>query len=140
MEVDFECGLQWSDLSGTSNTRRHCEQCDHAVYNLSGMTEDEAKQVLESHRGQKLCIRFVTRNGRVVHARNAVEQLRLQRRGSRKLVAAALMAQAAFVAFADDPAESWYDPFHAIAEMLTPEPVEEKFTTGNRPVDCDLVF
>ena len=140
MILDFECDLRWRDLHGTSNVRRHCERCDHAVYNLSGMTDAQAKQVIEEHEGKKLCVRIVTREGRIVHARNAEQQLRVQRRGSRKLVAAALLVQSAFVAFADEPAESWYDPFRAIAEILTPEPVEDKFTMGNYAVTSDVVF
>jgi hypothetical protein len=54
------CGVKWAEMIG-DDRRRMCGQCDKQVYNLSGMTRDEAQALLIEKEG-KLCARFFQRD------------------------------------------------------------------------------
>ncbi len=142
MKLAFECDLRWNDLDGTSNTRRHCTDCDRDVYNLSGMTRRQATRLLADD-AAGLCVRFVSRNGQIVHDGDPIAQLRAQRGGAGRLLATAMLAQAAFLTFADDPRAAFFDPFRAVAAQLSPEPVERhdyREAMGNRAVVTEVIF
>lgn len=141
MKLKFECPLTWNDLAGTSTIRRHCDRCDHAVYNLSGMTRDQARRALALHEGagKKMCVHFVSRNGQIVHDGDPLLQLEGQRRGAGKLLAAALLVQTAFAIVADEPSDFYFDPFAAIGVTLN-EPVEQKFEPSTDVVAMGVVF
>lgn len=141
MDSNFECDLRWDDLVGESNMRRHCDRCDRNVYNLSGMTREQAARLIRLHEGAPLCIHYVRRDGRIVHEGDPLQQLRSQRQGSRRLVAAAMAVHAAFAAIADRPAEALFDPFKYVVDALRADPVEEKFYMGaNAEIETELVF
>lgn len=140
MELTFECDKRWDDLDGTSNTRRHCGQCDKHVYNFSGMTRDQAQRFMRRHEGSTVCVHFVRRDGQIVHEGDPLEQLQKQRSGARKLVAVALLAHGAFLLLADDPAEAFFDPFAAVSKILhQDEPPQKTMSTGGELMGS-LVF
>ncbi len=140
MKLSFECDLRWQDLEGASNMLRHCNRCDHTVYNLSGMTRRDAKKVLKLHEGKKVCVHFVSLSGHIVHDGDPLEQLEHQRRGAGRLVAAALIVQAAFVALSNDPVGDYFDPFASLVDALTRERIEPKFTMGANPEVIEAVM
>ena len=90
MKMSFECELGWDDLQGEDNVRRHCLECGHDVYNLSGMSRRDATRLFEEHGVKPPCVRFVSMDGQIVHEGDPLAQLHAQRNGIRTLVAAAV--------------------------------------------------
>ena len=142
MKLKYTCYLNWSDLDGASNTRRHCGDCSRDVFNISAMTRQQAEQVIEEHRERGLCVRFAKRDGQIVHRGDPLEQLRSQRTGLRRLLAVALIGQAGFLALSEDPAEHFFDPFAAAASTIdeSVNTVEQKFKAANESVVMGVVF
>ena len=144
MELRFECERTWEDLDGDDDVRRHCSECDHPVYNLSGMTRRQARRLFDEHGDDIPCVRFVSRAGRIVHNGDPLEQLRRQRHGARKLLAGAVAIHAIVFALSDDPGAYWYDPFGASTAVLEVDSHPRELTGVPAPlasdridVDCD---
>ena len=143
MKLKHSCDLNWSDLNGASNTRRHCTHCSRDVFNISAMTRQQAEQLIEEHQERGLCVRFARRDGRIVHHGDPREQLRRQRTGVRHLLAVALMGQAGFLALSDGPADHFFDPFAAAASSIqeTVDTIEQKFDEpGDVSVEMGVMF
>lgn len=124
MELRYECDYRWEDLAGESNMRRHCASCDQHVYNISNMTADQARRLIETYEGsgRRLCVNFVRRDGRIVHRGDPMEQLaqvESQRHGAAKLLATALLVHTGFAAFAENPKDYWMDPFKGAASAVS---------------------
>lgn len=60
VRVASPCKADWDQMIG-SGRMRFCGQCNLNVYNLSGMTRDEAESLIARHEG-RLCIRFYRRH------------------------------------------------------------------------------
>ena len=139
-KLSYTCDLKWTDLEGDSERHRHCQRCDRSVYNLSGMTREAARKVLK--RDGEICVHFVSFDGYIVHDGDPLEQLRRQKLGADKLLAAALVVHAAFITLGG-PERVLLDPFTLIPATLVrvfAEPVEQKFTMGAMPISEDVVF
>ncbi|MFB6263086.1 MAG: hypothetical protein ABEL76_05595 [Bradymonadaceae bacterium] len=88
LEIEFACGQSWSDLVGFG-ARRHCEQCEREVVNLSEMTEEEARDLLSGD--DPPCARIeVDGDGELQFQEES--QLRIQRKGARRLLLGAALA------------------------------------------------
>jgi hypothetical protein len=59
IRVASPCTADWNQMTGDERTR-HCGQCRKNVYNLSGMTRDEAEALLRERNGD-LCVRYYQR-------------------------------------------------------------------------------
>lgn len=59
LRVATPCTARWDQMTGDDRVR-HCDQCDKSVYNLSGMTRDEAEALVIERNG-KLCARYYQR-------------------------------------------------------------------------------
>src|SRR6266513_439997 len=59
VEIDAPCRADWDQMIG-SEQMRFCGQCNLNVYNLSGMTRDEAESLIARNEG-RLCVRFYRR-------------------------------------------------------------------------------
>jgi hypothetical protein len=59
VEVAAPCKADWDQMIG-SEQMRFCGQCSLNVYNLSGMTRDEAESLIARNEG-RLCVRFYRR-------------------------------------------------------------------------------
>lgn len=59
IKVASPCSADWNEMSGNEQ-QRFCGNCQKNVYNLSGMTKDEAENLLLNAEG-RLCIRFYKR-------------------------------------------------------------------------------
>lgn len=59
VEVAKPCPVDWESMTGNERVRA-CEQCSMNVYNLSGMTRDAARALVEEAEG-RVCVRFFRR-------------------------------------------------------------------------------
>ena len=59
VDVAAPCKADWDQMIG-SQQMRFCGQCNLNVYNLSGMTRDEAESLIARNEG-RLCVRFYRR-------------------------------------------------------------------------------
>jgi hypothetical protein len=59
LRIASPCKVDWDTMAGDERVR-YCGQCAKNVYNVAGMTRDEAKKLLEDRSG-KLCLRIYRR-------------------------------------------------------------------------------
>ncbi|MCZ6834660.1 MAG: hypothetical protein O7G85_02705 [Planctomycetota bacterium] len=59
IQIASPCDADWESMPGDKRAR-HCEQCDLNVFNLSGMSRDEAMSLVKKTEG-RLCVRFYRR-------------------------------------------------------------------------------
>ena len=59
IRIASPCKANWDEMPGNEQ-RRFCSQCNLNVYNLSGMTRDEAENLLLAAEG-RVCVRFYRR-------------------------------------------------------------------------------
>jgi hypothetical protein len=59
IKVASPCSADWNEMYGDSR-KRFCGDCKLNVYNLSGMTRDEAEALIMNAEG-RLCVRFYRR-------------------------------------------------------------------------------
>lgn len=84
IRVAAPCTADWNQMTGDDRTR-HCGECKKNVYNLSGMTRDEAETLLIERNGD-LCVRYFQRHdGTILLADCSVG---VKRRRGRRLIAA----------------------------------------------------
>ena len=98
IHVASPCPASWDAMTGDDRVR-HCAQCDLNVYNLSDMTRDEARALIESREG-RLCVRFYRRDDGTMLTRDCpVGWQRLRRAARRARVRAAALLACLFPAF-----------------------------------------
>lgn len=79
VRVASPCKADWNQMTGDDKVR-HCAQCRLNVYNLSGMSREEAESLIQAKEG-KLCVRFFQRADGTVLTRDCpVGFARVQRR------------------------------------------------------------
>jgi hypothetical protein len=76
--VASPCHASWEGMVG-DNRSRFCGECQKNVYNLSGMTKDEAEALVNAREG-KLCVRFYRRADGTVLTEDCPVGLRWARR------------------------------------------------------------
>ncbi|MEP7211684.1 MAG: hypothetical protein ABI791_01315 [Acidobacteriota bacterium] len=59
LKIASPCSASWNEMYGNER-KRFCGDCKLNVYNLSGMTRDDAERLLVSSEGQ-LCVRYFRR-------------------------------------------------------------------------------
>jgi hypothetical protein len=59
LKVASPCPALWSDMAGDDRTR-FCDSCKKNVYNISGMSRDDAFALIEEREGD-VCVRFYQR-------------------------------------------------------------------------------
>jgi len=74
VEVAAPCKADWDQMIGSEQTR-FCGQCSLNVYNLSGMTKDEAESLIARNEG-RLCVRFYRRTDGSIITRDCPVGLR----------------------------------------------------------------
>ncbi|HEX3763865.1 MAG TPA: hypothetical protein VHW23_34455 [Kofleriaceae bacterium] len=91
IRVASPCTADWERMTGDHQVR-HCDDCRKDVYNLSGMTRDEAEALIRGHNGE-LCVRYYRRHdGTILLADCTVGVERLRRRTKTAARAAMLVA------------------------------------------------
>lgn len=89
------CNADWNEMYGDDRTR-YCGDCKLNVYNLSGMTRDEAEALIMNAEG-RLCVRFYRRaDGSVITQDCPVGWARVKQRTKVWAAAFASMVTALF--------------------------------------------
>ncbi len=91
LRVAAPCSKQWADMSGDERSR-HCNDCNQSVYNISGLTRDEAQALLIEKEG-KLCVRYFQRSDGTVLLKDCT--IGVSKRRKRRLFAAGAVAMLA---------------------------------------------
>ena len=97
IRIATPCTADWSQMTGDDRTR-YCGECSKNVYNLSGMTREEAEALILEKEGQ-LCVRYYRRaDGTILFADCAIG---VRRRRRRRVIAgaAALLAATGAIAY-----------------------------------------
>jgi hypothetical protein len=88
IRVATPCSAAWADMKG-SDVVRHCGSCDKDVFNLSGMTREEAELLILAKNGN-LCVRYYQRKDGTILLKDCV--VGVSNRRKRKLIAAGAAA------------------------------------------------
>jgi hypothetical protein len=95
IKVASPCPASWDAMYGDER-KRFCGECKLNVYNLSGMTRDEAEQLVTNHEG-RLCVRFYRRaDGSVITQDCPVGWAEVKQRTRAAVTAAASLVMALF--------------------------------------------
>jgi len=122
IRIASPCKADWDAMYG-DDRKRFCSQCKLNVYNLSGMTRDEAEQMIMNAEG-RLCVRFYRRaDGTVLTQNCPVGWARVKQRTRAAFVAMASLFVALFtgVLFASMFSKK-SDPGVTVISILTPTP------------------
>jgi hypothetical protein len=108
IRVASPCPADWNEMLGDGR-KRFCSQCSLNVYNLSGMTRDEAENLLLTSEG-RVCVRFYRRaDGTVLTKDCPVGWQAVKRRVSRTATAFVSLCAGIFTgifAFNQPPTET----------------------------------
>ena len=95
LSVASPCSADWSEMYG-DDRKRFCGDCKLTVYNLSGMTRDEAEALVMNAEG-RVCVRFYKRaDGSVITADCPVGWAKVKQRTKLWATAAASLLMALF--------------------------------------------
>ena len=91
LKVATPCSERWEDMTG-DDRKRFCAKCRLHVYNLAGMTRDEATRFVSGAKpGERVCIRLYRRRDGTVLTRDCPAGISAARRRSRTGMAAAAL-------------------------------------------------
>ena len=85
IDVAAACPADWNEMQGDDRIR-HCGECRRNVYNLSGMTRDQAEHLVQTHE-DRLCVRFFRRADGTMLTTDCPVGLRALRRRAVRLIA-----------------------------------------------------
>ncbi len=89
LRIASPCNASWDDMEG-DDRKRFCGDCALHVYNLAGLTSDEAMGLIERSEGRRLCLRMFKRADGTVVTRDCPKGLAgVRRRAARVAVLAA---------------------------------------------------
>ncbi len=91
IKVAAPCSADWNKMSGDDRARA-CGDCNKHVYNLSGMTRDEAEALIVEKEG-KLCVRYFQRTDGTILLKDCSIGIKRRRR-TRILAGAAVLLAA----------------------------------------------
>jgi len=126
IQIASPCNADWSQMTGDERTR-HCGECQKNVYNLSGMTREEAEALLIERNGD-LCVRYYRRHdGTILLADCAVGARRKSRNrriaaGAAALLAGGFAAGAAQAVLRTAPSETCPTNYHEVMGEMVAEP------------------
>ena len=152
IEVATPCGADWNTMKGDDRSR-FCGMCRLNVFNLSGMTREEAEALIENKEG-RLCVRFFKREDGTVMTQDCPVGFPARARRSLAVALASVSAVASAVTFgafgylwAQNRVESTVQPVERVPEArmgemamppARPAPAPPKggaWTTGGDVVD-----
>lgn len=93
VRIASPCHASWEAMDGGERVR-FCSDCERSVYNLSGMSREEAAALIAEHEG-RLCVRLYRRSDGTILTQNCPAGVRAERFAAIRKTAAA----ASFVAF-----------------------------------------
>ena len=86
VRIASPCDVGWANMRGDDKDR-YCDRCQKNVYNLSGMTRTEAKNLLREKEG-RLCVSIFRRLDGTILTADCPIGLRAVRRGLLKTIGA----------------------------------------------------
>jgi hypothetical protein len=98
LRVASPCDMSWEAMEGNDRAR-HCSKCRLTVYDISGMTRDEAAALIRAREG-RLCVRFFRRADGTVLTRDCPWGFRAARRRVLALAASGAAALATLSSWA----------------------------------------
>jgi hypothetical protein len=128
VRVASPCSADWNAMVGDDRTR-YCGDCKKHVYNLSGMTRDEAEALVTERNGD-LCVRYFQRaDGTILLADCTIGASRRRRRrwvaaGAAALLASGASAAAGLTLHRDEPVHELLGQTEGVRTILvdpTPE-------------------
>jgi hypothetical protein len=93
IRVAAPCTADWNQMTGDERARL-CGDCNLKVYNLSGMTRDEAETLLRDREG-RLCVRYFQRADGTILLKDCTVGVKRRRR--RRIVAGAIAGSLASI-------------------------------------------
>lgn len=96
VKVASPCPADWEKMVGDERVR-YCGQCSLHVYNLSGMTKQQAEGLVANAEG-RLCVRYYMRADGSILTRNCPVGLRAVKQRVSRIAGAALSAVIGFFA------------------------------------------
>lgn len=108
IEIKSPCSMNWERMTGDDRVR-HCRACRLNVFNLSGMTRDEAEALVVRSEG-RLCVRYHRRPDGTILTKDCGAVVATRKR--RRLAASVLFllgVLATAIAASRHDAEDWTD-------------------------------
>lgn len=124
IDVASPCPVSWDSMTGDQR-KRFCDQCQEHVYDLSGMTRDQAEDLVRRGRTESVCVRFYRRaDGTVLTADcpSSVRRGRTRLPLVRSAIAASLSAVAGLTASGCEPVNATHEPPRPPARPTQPTP------------------
>lgn len=150
VRIAAPCSAGWERMTGDERVR-FCEQCNLNVYNLSGMSKNEAETLVTSVEG-RLCVRFYRRADGTILTKNCPNGLRAVRQRLSRIATGIASAVLGFVtgvgfdsAFAPRAAEALMGSvgvFDRTVIMEDVPPAEERTEIEllSEPVEGELIM
>jgi Carboxypeptidase regulatory-like domain len=91
IRIASPCPADWEKMVGDERVR-HCAECNLNVYNLSALTEREARQLLEGNNGNRVCLRLYRRADGTIITQDCPWGFRALRRRAGRLASALFSA------------------------------------------------
>ncbi|MEP6788795.1 MAG: hypothetical protein ABJB40_10220, partial [Acidobacteriota bacterium] len=95
ISIASPCSSNWNDMNGTER-RRFCQECKLNVYNLSDMTQMEAKSFLIGSEG-RVCLRVYRRSDGTVITKDCPSRAQRLKKRASNLATACLALFAGFI-------------------------------------------
>lgn len=134
VSVASPCKASWDDMEGDDRAR-FCGSCAKHVYNLSGMTEREATDLISERQG-RVCVRFFRRRDGTILTADCPRGLRaVGRRAARAAIFLAGMIGLGAGAVAAEQScsreGSWAERIPPVAWLIGPSPVTDPGFDGS---------
>ena len=91
IRIASPCPSDWNKMVGDARVR-HCSECNLNVYNLSAMTERQARQFLGGNSGKRVCLRLYRRADGTIITQDCPWGFRALKRRATRLASALFSA------------------------------------------------
>jgi hypothetical protein len=91
IRIASPCPAEWEKMVGDGRVR-HCSECNLNVYNLSAMSEHEARQLLDGNSGKRICLRLYRRADGTIITQDCPWGFRALKRRTARFASALLSA------------------------------------------------
>jgi hypothetical protein len=91
IRIASPCPADWEKMVGDERVR-HCAECNLNVYNLSAMTERQARQLLAGNSGKRMCLRLYRRADGTIITQDCPWAFRALKRRATRFASAVLSA------------------------------------------------
>ncbi len=140
LKIAKPCDQSWTAMKGDERVR-HCQRCDHNVYNIAEMSEKEVEVLIRRTEG-KFCARIYRRTDNRVMTRDCPRGVAVVRRRVALAVTAACAAVLYGVSFVRRQPTTFVEAKTKVQATKTIERIHppREFTTGlaARPIEAEV--